>query len=143
MNYAGDLTPHEAWDLLETTPDAELVDVRTVGEWQQIGVPDVSALDGGREVVFVEWATAFGPNTSFLHELADAGLTPGDGRPVIFLCRSGNRSIGAAIAASDAGFGPAYNVLEGFEGDTDAVGQRTVNGWRLRGLPSTTYTGRE
>ena len=99
MSYAGDLTPQQAWDLLETTPDAVLVDVRTVGEWQQIGVPDLSPLDGDREVVFTEWATAFGPNPRFLDQLAEAGLTPGDGRPVIFLCRSGNRSIGAAVDA--------------------------------------------
>lgn len=143
MSYAGDLTPQQAWDLLETTPDAVLVDVRTVGEWQQIGVPDLSPLDGDREVVFTEWATAFGPNPRFLDQLAEAGLAPGDGRPVIFLCRSGNRSIGAAVDATAAGFGPSYNVLEGFEGDTDLSGGRTVNGWRLRGLPSTTYTAGE
>ena len=143
MSYAGDLTPQQAWDLLETTPDAVLVDVRTVGEWQQIGVPDLSPLDGDREVVFTEWATAFGPNPRFLDQLAEAGLTPGDGRPVIFLCRSGNRSIGAAVDATAAGLGPSYNVLEGFEGDTDLSGRRTVNGWRLRGLPSTTYTAGE
>lgn len=143
MSYAGDLTPQQAWDLLDATPDAVLVDVRTVGEWQQIGVPDISPLDGDREVVFTEWATAFGPNPRFLDQLAEAGLVPGDGRPVIFLCRSGNRSIGAAVDATAAGFGPSYNVLEGFEGDTDHSGARTVNGWRLRGLPSTTYTAGE
>ena len=143
MSYAGDLTPQQAWDLLESTPDAVLVDVRTVGEWQQVGVPDIADLDGDREVVFAEWATAFGPNPTFVEQLTEAGLAPGDGRPVIFLCRSGNRSIGAAVDATAAGLGPSYNVLEGFEGDTDLYGQRTVNGWRLRGLPSTTFTAGE
>lgn len=143
MSYAGDLTPQQAWDLLESTPDAVLVDVRTVGEWQQVGVPDIADLDGDREVVFAEWATAFGPNPVFVEQLLEAGLAPGDGRPVIFLCRSGNRSIGAAVDATAAGLGPSYNVLEGFEGDTDPSGRRTVNGWRLRGLPSTTYTAGE
>lgn len=139
MSYAGDLTPQQAWDLLESNPEAILVDVRTEGEWRQVGVPDTSSLDGAREA-FIEWATPFGPNDNFLTELAAAGLTPGDERPIVFLCRSGNRSIGAAIDATAAGFGPAYNILEGFEGDTDAAGRRTVNGWRLRGLPATTYT---
>ena len=142
MTYAGDLTPQQAWDLLESNPDAILVDVRTEGEWRQIGVPDTSALEGHR-TAFIEWATPFGPNENFLAELAEAGLTPGDERPIVFLCRAGNRSIGAAVDATAAGFGPAYNILEGFEGDTDAAGQRTVNGWRLRGLPATTYTAGE
>lgn len=142
MSYAGDLTPQQAWDLLETHPEAILVDVRTEGEWREVGVPDTSSLTGRREA-FIQWATPFGPNPTFLAELAGAGLTPGDERPVVFLCRSGNRSIGAAIDATGAGFGPAYNILEGFEGDTDAAGRRTVNGWRLRGLPTTTYTSGE
>lgn len=141
MTYAGDLTPQQAWDLLRDNPDAVIVDVRTEGEWRQVGVPDVSELDG-RDVAFVEWTTPLGPNESFVAELAEkTGVQPDDGRPIVFLCRSGNRSIGAAIDATAAGFGPSYNILEGFEGDTDARGQRTVNGWRLRGLPSTTYRG--
>lgn len=142
MTYAGDLTPQQAWELLESNPEAILVDVRTEGEWRQIGVPDTSSLEGHREA-FIEWATPFGPNENFLAELAEAGLTPGDERPIVFLCRSGHRSIGAATDATAAGFGPAYNILEGFEGDNDAAGQRTVNGWRLRGLPTTTYTAGE
>ena len=48
-------------------------------------------------------------------------MTPGD-RPVVFLCRSGNRSIGAAEAATAAGIAPSYNVLDGFEGNLDTQG---------------------
>ncbi len=55
---------------------------------------------------------------------------------VMFLCRSGVRSIGAATAASAAGYTNCYNILEGFEGDKDASGHRnTVGGWRMAGLP--------
>ncbi|PFG35071.1 rhodanese-like domain-containing protein [Sanguibacter antarcticus] len=143
MTYAGDLTPQQAWDLLRDDPRAVIVDVRTEAEWRQIGVPDVSELDG-RDVTFVEWATATGPNEDFVAQVAEkTGLQPGDDRPIAFLCRSGNRSIGAASDATAAGYGPAYNILEGFEGDVDANGRRTINGWLLRDLPSTTYTGTE
>ena len=138
MTYAVDLTPQEAFDLATQNPDAVFVDVRTVGEWQTIGVPDLTSIN--HDVHYIEWVTAFGPNNQFLTQLANTGVTPGDGRPIIFLCRSGNRSIGAATAATVAGYGPAYNVLEGFEGDTDDYGNRTVNGWKLRGLPTTTFT---
>jgi rhodanese-related sulfurtransferase len=59
----------------------------------------------------------------------------GDDRPVIFLCRSGNRSIGAAEAATEAGITPSYNVIDGFEGQLDGNNHRGGNGWRALGLP--------
>src|SRR5512139_4170281 len=33
MTYAGDLTPPEAWDVLQQEPEAVLVDVRSEAEW--------------------------------------------------------------------------------------------------------------
>ena len=60
--------------------------------------------------------------------------TPGE-RPVVFLCRSGNRSIGAAEAATAAGIAPSYNMLDGFEGHLDETGHRGTTGWRAVGLP--------
>ncbi|MBS0465596.1 MAG: rhodanese-like domain-containing protein, partial [Proteobacteria bacterium] len=51
------------------------------------------------------------------------------------LCRSGVRSIAAARRATELGM-EAYNILEGFEGDADANGQRNRRGgWRFHGLP--------
>ncbi|MBD5785185.1 rhodanese-like domain-containing protein [Cellulosimicrobium terreum] len=137
VGYAGDLTPQQAWDLLAGDERAVLVDVRTEGEWRTIGVPDVAGL--GREVLFDEWVTPHGPNPAFLDQLAEAGLESGDVRPVVFLCRSGQRSIGAARAATAAGLGPAYNILEGFEGAPGFSGARDVEGWKVRGLPTTGY----
>lgn len=137
MSYAGDITPLDAWKLLSDNPDAVLVDVRTDAEWRFVGVPDLSSL--GRDVVYIEWNTSDGcRNENFLTQLkeqipaADAGSAE---RPVVFLCRSGNRSIGAAEAATEAGIAPSYNVLDGFEGNRDAHGHRGVNGWRAVGLP--------
>ena len=133
MSYAGDLSPEQSWKLLQENPDAALVDVRTAAEWSFVGVPDVSELD--RDVVFVQWNRSDGThNDNFLADLAAAGITPGE-RPVIFLCRSGNRSIPAAEAATAAGIAPAYNMLEGFEGQLDESGHRGVTGWRAEGLP--------
>jgi rhodanese-related sulfurtransferase len=113
MSYAGDLTPGEAFAKVRDEPDAVLVDVRTREEWDQVGVPDLSAL--GKQVVFLEWQS--GPsralNEEFVSELSEA--VPA-GAPVVMLCRSGVRSVAAAQAATAAGLGPAYNVLDGFEG---------------------------
>jgi rhodanese-related sulfurtransferase len=136
--YAGDLTPQEAWDLLATDERAVLVDVRTEGEWHTVGVPDTGGLDApdAPRTAFVQWTDAFGrPNPRFLDELAAAGVTPDDPRPVVFLCRSGARSVAAASTATAAGLGPAYNVLSGFEGDVGFDGQRGHTGWRAAGLP--------
>jgi rhodanese-related sulfurtransferase len=54
---------------------------------------------------------------------------------VVFLCRSGNRSIGAAEAATGAGMTPSFNVLDGFEGNLDEAGHRGATGWKAVGLP--------
>jgi len=133
VSYAGDITPEEAWKLLSDNPDAVLVDCRTDAEWRFVGVPDISDL--GRDVVYVEWSGIDGKrNESFVDELIRAGVEPGE-RPVVFLCRSGNRSIGAAEAATAAGIGPSFNVLDGFEGHLDGSGHRGGSGWRAVGLP--------
>ncbi|WP_101950558.1 rhodanese-like domain-containing protein [Mycobacterium sp. 3519A] len=133
MTYAGDITPQEAWQLLADNPEAVLVDCRTDAEWRFVGVADLSALD--RDVVYVEWNRTDGKhNDNFVEDLKAAGVTSGD-RPVVFLCRSGNRSIGAAEAATEAGIAPSYNVLDGFEGNLDEQGHRGGSGWKSVGLP--------
>jgi len=135
VSYAGDITPQQAWDLLSADPEAVLVDCRTAAEWRFVGVPDLTGL--GRDVVHVEWNCTDGAhNDSFVEDLIAAGVTPGE-RPVVFLCRSGNRSIGAAEAATAAGIAPSYNVLDGFEGNLDEHKHRGATGWRAIGLPWT------
>ncbi|ORW74377.1 sulfurtransferase [Mycobacterium riyadhense] len=120
--------------MLSDNPEAVLVDVRTDAEWRFVGVPDLSSL--GREVVFIEWSTSDGKhNDDFLDELKDRISAGQQERPVIFLCRSGNRSIGAAEVATAAGIAPSYNVLDGFEGHLNAQGHRGDDGWRAVGLP--------
>ena len=133
MSYAGDVTPEQAYAAATGAEGALLVDVRTRAEWTFVGVP---VLEGGAdEVAFVEWSTY--PqgllNERFVEEVVAAGLTAG--RPVYLLCRSGVRSRAAADALTAAGLGPAYNVVEGFEGSHDAVGHRSVSGWKNAGLP--------
>ncbi|WP_062381796.1 rhodanese-like domain-containing protein [Demequina pelophila] len=133
MTYAGDLTPQEAWDLLEQQADALLVDVRTEAEWRFVGVPDPARL--GKRPVLIEWATypSMARNEAFVDQLVASGVKPG--QPIVFLCRSGQRSIGAAEAATAAGLGPAYNILDGFEGATNLDGHRGTRGWKAEGLP--------
>ncbi|WOC11855.1 rhodanese-like domain-containing protein [Gordonia sp. MP11Mi] len=133
MSYAGDITPRDAWERLTANPKAVLVDCRTRAEWSFVGVPDVSSL--GKQTIFVEWVDYpnGARNQSFVDDLRTAGVSDDD--EVLFLCRSGQRSIGAAETATAAGITAAFNILDGFEGATDAAGHRGSVGWRAEDLP--------
>jgi rhodanese-related sulfurtransferase len=126
LGYAGNVTPNEALELLNAGA-ARLIDVRTPEERKFVGYVQDS--------VAVPWATgtAFTRNPRFIRELE--GNVRKD-EVLLFLCRSGSRSILAAEAASRAQFHQAYNILEGFEGELDQQRRRGSNdGWRFRGLP--------
>ncbi|MDL9938583.1 rhodanese-like domain-containing protein [Gordonia sp. ABSL1-1] len=133
MTYAGDLTPRQAWEKLENDPAVVLVDCRTQAEWSFVGVPDLEVL--GKRTIFVEWTTfpSGQPNAAFVDQLREAGIT--DDNEVVFICRSGHRSIGAAQAATADGVRAAYNVLDGFEGALDENDHRGRTGWRAENLP--------
>ncbi|WP_020106028.1 rhodanese-like domain-containing protein [Nocardia sp. 348MFTsu5.1] len=133
MSYAGDLTPQEAWKILTEDPTSVLVDCRTQAEWSYVGVPDLSGVS--KKTVFIEWVSFpdGARNTDFVGQLREAGVS--DDQQVVFLCRSGQRSIGAAEAATADGVAKAYNVLDGFEGAIDPAGHRGAVGWKATGLP--------
>ncbi len=121
----GLLLPAEAWALYKAG-EIEIVDTRTLAERDLIGyVPGT---------LHIEWYDypAKARNEHFIDQLR-ARVEPD--RPVAFLCRSGGRSHHAAALATANGYAAAYNILEGFEGDRNAIGQRRVNGWQMAALP--------
>lgn len=136
----GEVLPRDAWDILQHTKDAVLVDVRSSAEWTFVGKPDLDQL--GKGVLFVEWASFPGmtPNPSFTDDLSKAleGAAPSH---LFFMCRSGVRSLNAARAMSQVFTArgeqvACINVQEGFEGDLDAQKHRGgKSGWKARGLP--------
>ena len=126
--YAGDLTPKEAWDLLTGEADAQLIDVRTGAEFNFVGMPDLQGI--GKEAHGIPWKHFPGmtDNPDFVKDVENAA--PGKDAPVLFLCRSGVRSVAAAKAMTELGYTRAYNILGGFEGDKDESGHRGVlAGW--------------
>jgi rhodanese-related sulfurtransferase len=134
-DYAGDVSAAEAWQQLQSDPKAQLVDVRTMAEWNFVGLPDLGAV--GRRVHCVEWQgfPTGAQNPAFVAE-ASAALGADKSAPVLLICRSGARSRAAAIALARAGFEKAFNVAGGFEGDSDGEGHRGhVNGWKAANLP--------
>lgn len=123
--YAGDIPPQLAYEWMKSGA-AVLVDVRSDAEREWVGY-----VPGAIAVAWKQWP-GMGMNMSFEESLR--AVVPED-KKVVLLCRSGVRSVAAAKCAAALGLS-AYNILEGFEGDPDASGQRgNKGGWRKRGLP--------
>ena len=121
------LTPKEAFEFLKQHPDAVFVDCRSEMEYLFVGHPKGSIL--------VPWND--GPNWDINPEfVSHVKKATSVNRPVILICRSGNRSLDAGRALEEAGFTKIYNVLHGFEGELDDDHHRGAStGWRFEGLP--------
>lgn len=136
----GEVSPPEAQEMLRRIPGARLIDVRSRAEWDFVGVPDVS--ETGQTLICVEWASFPGmiPNPRFVAELEEM-VGPEPQGPLLFLCRSGVRSLRAAAVYAEAALAKGksvtcYNIAEGFEGDLDEGQKRgRLGGWKARGLP--------
>ncbi|MDR0214432.1 MAG: rhodanese-like domain-containing protein [Comamonas sp.] len=123
--YAGNIAAELAWKWVQGG-EAVLVDVRTDAEREWVG-----KVPGAIAVAWKQWP-GMAMNADFDAQLRAA--VP-EGRKLVLLCRSGVRSVAAAQRATGLGI-EAYNILEGFEGDVNAAGQRgQLGGWRKRGLP--------
>jgi rhodanese-related sulfurtransferase len=123
------LDPLSAHAFLQHNANALLIDCRTEIEHMYVGHPA-----GAEHIAWQE-----GPDWEIDPEFAVKvkRLLMGDlSRPVLLICRSGQRSVSAGEALEAAGFLNVINVLEGFEGDRDENCQRsTLGGWRFHGLP--------
>jgi len=139
--YAVDnVSPADAYTLATTDPDVYILDVRTADEWVWVGHAGMNKMGYGAElsdkvvnisIMIVkagEWVT----NPSFLTDVAE--MFEGTGFTLITMCRSGDRSLKAAAKLEMNGYS-VLNMLTGFEGKTDSDGYRTVNGWKVDGLP--------
>lgn len=134
LDYAGDITPQKAWDLLGQSENCHLVDCRTSAEWNFVGVPDLVSLN--KSVNFIEWQTypMMDKNNNFLKEISEAGLSKDS--KIILVCRSGARSRSAAEFLTNHGYKKCFNLSEGFEGTHDDSGHRgKINGWKYSNLP--------
>lgn len=133
-------TPEDCWNALCIDEHAALVDVRSRPEWSFSGMPDLSEVN--RQLLTVEWQTwpEMSANLGFISDLQDQ-MGPTPPQRLFFLCRNGGRSIHAAREVAKQLHRRGINlhitnVVEGFEGEKDANGQRgKVNGWKAAGLP--------
>lgn len=121
------LTPQEAFQYLHEHPEAVFIDVRSEMEFLFVGHP--------ASAIHIAWND--GPdweiNPHFVGQVRKASSI---NRPVVLICRSGNRSADAGRALEEAGFTNIFNVLHGFEGELNDQHQRnSMTGWRFEGLP--------
>jgi rhodanese-related sulfurtransferase len=133
-----EVTVDDAWARLTSDQTSVLIDVRTKSEWAFVGVPQLASI--GKQPLLIEWSN-FPDNrvqADFAERLTEMLSQAGVGRDaeLLFLCRSGGRSLMAARTMADAGFTRCRNVMAGFEGNLDADRHRgLVDGWKARGLP--------
>jgi rhodanese-related sulfurtransferase len=119
--------PKQAQEFLKKNPNAIFIDCRSEMEYLFVGHPTGAIL--------VPWND--GPNWEVNPEfVAHVKKAASVDRPIVLICRSGNRSLDAGHALEEAGFTQIHNVLHGFEGDLDEGHHRNAkNGWRYDGLP--------
>jgi rhodanese-related sulfurtransferase len=128
------LEPRAAYEFLNSHPDAVFVDCRSEMEFMFVGHATGS--------VMVPWYD--GPdwdlNPHFVQQVRKLAGQAFSGRPIVLICRSGNRTLEAGAALEAAGFKNVIHVVHGFEGDLDDLHHRSsVNGWRRDGLPWQQY----
>ena len=121
------LEPKAAFEFLRQNPNAVFIDCRSEMEYLFVGHP-VGA-------IHVAWND--GPNWEVNpHFVSHVKKAASVDRPIVVICRSGNRSLDAGHALEEAGFTQVYNVLHGFEGELDDNHHRgSKTGWRFDGLP--------
>ena len=140
------ITAKEASDLLQNQDNVVLIDVRTPEETVFVGYPEISAVNipykridqsyryknkkGSYELIL---------NQNFVADIKTFLETPAGKKAttILLMCRSGIRSAAAVDLLAKAGITNAYTVVDGFEGDRDNKGRRTVNGWKNAGAPWT------
>jgi rhodanese-related sulfurtransferase len=129
------ISPSQAWEIIENTPLALFIDVRSGMEFLMIGHP--------KGAVHIPWVDEpdWEINPDFekqVRNLLLGGISCIEGNcpPIILICRSGKRSLEAGEKLIASGLKNIYNIDTGFEGELDSNHHRsTLAGWRHEGLP--------
>jgi len=114
----------DAWDILKQDLNAIIVDVRTQIEWQNLGAPDVNT-----NQLLLNSIRLY-PEMELNNDFAKVLLKKTQEKScVFFLCRYGSRSLEATLIHKKQSTTPAYNLIDGFEGNKYGLG------WIKSGLP--------
>jgi rhodanese-related sulfurtransferase len=123
-----DITPQQAHDLLTTDTTVVYIDVRTEREFTN-GHPQGAV---NIPVAFPDPARGMMVNADFVKVVE--GNFPHE-KTIIVGCQAGPRSTAAAGMLQQAGFQDVSNMLGGFGGMRDQMGNVSAPGWAASGLP--------
>lgn len=129
-----DITPEQAHDLLKANTSAVYIDVRTEQEFAN-GHPQRAV---NIPVAFPDPARGMMVNPDFVRVI-EANF-PRD-KKIILGCQAGPRSTAAAGMLEKAGFQDVSNMLGGFGGMRDQMGNVSAPGWAAAGLPVSNDSG--
>jgi rhodanese-related sulfurtransferase len=123
-----EITPQQAHDLLVANADTVYIDVRTEREFANGHPPGAVNIP----VAFPDPARGMMVNSDFV-KVVEANF-PRDKR-IIVGCQAGPRSTAAAGMLDKAGYQDVSNMLGGFGGMRDQMGNVSAPGWAASGLP--------
>ena len=129
-----EVTPQQAYDVLQTDPGAVYIDVRTEREFAAghpqgaVNIP-VAFPDPGRGMIM---------NADFVRVVEDHFSKE---KKIIVGCQAGPRSNAAAGLLQRAGYQDISNMVGGFGGMRDSLGNVIAAGWSSLGLPVTQDNG--
>ncbi len=133
------VTASQAYGKYSQDPDTvHILDVRTIGEYVFVGHPTMAVnipLLFLKPGVTLMNRPVMPANEKFVAQVTER-FRKND--TILAICRSGGRSAAAVNTLAKAGFTEVYTITDGFEGDRDMNGERTVNGWKNSGAPWTT-----
>ena len=106
----------DAFDFLSNNDNSHLIDTRSDIEWKSTGIPDLSSIN--KEINLINWGPVL--DQIFFEQYKNFLLTSFNKKDnLLFICRSGSRSLMAAQFAIKFGFENSFNIYEGFYNEND------------------------
>ena len=106
----------DAFDFLSKKDDSHLIDTRSDMEWKSTGIPDLSSIS--KETNLINWGPIL--DQTFFEQYKNFLLSSfNQNDNLLFICRSGSRSLMAAQFAIKFGFENSFNIFEGFHNEND------------------------
>jgi rhodanese-related sulfurtransferase len=129
-----EVTPEQAHGIITNDASAIYIDVRTAGEFAN-GHPQGAV---NIPVAFPDPARGMMVNSDFV-KVVEANF-PRE-KKIVVGCQAGPRSNAAAGLLQQAGFKDVSNMLGGFGGMRDQMGNVSAPGWAASGLPVSNDNG--
>ncbi len=106
----------DAFNFLSKNLNSHLIDTRSDLEWKITGIPDLSSIN--KETNLINWGPVLDKN--FFENYQKFLLNSFNQEDsLLFICRSGSRSLVATQLAIELGFNNSFNIYAGFDNESD------------------------